>query len=307
MERVRGSMIGTPGVTPEQLIQNIKDLASNNCKYVRYQLVNPIEQFEGRELPEAEQRQYFNDDLAKLAQVLAATPNTKYIVDFHTPPGGTDQTHPKRFQRMFLNRPDLQKRFFEQWDLLTNIKSKNIIAYDLLNEPAGPPVQVWTIQEDVGKAIRKKGINTPVVISTPHGNPTLKIRPSALKNVWYTAHLYPGSTYQKPETNPSILTDAYFNKYMKNLNDFKKANPTTRILIGETGCLRWAGQGKNQVNWLRAYIRYLEARNYDWCFHAWREYHGWSIELPADTSMGPVPIDNRRLRMMARAWKNGVI
>lgn len=300
-------MIGTPGVSAEQLIQNIKDLASNNCNYVRYQLVNPQEQFSGIEMSEVDQRAYFSAELVKLAQVLAATPKTNYIVDFHTPPGGTDQAHPQRFQRMFLNRPDLQARFFEQWEQLIAVKSKNIVAYDLLNEPAGPSIQAWTIQEEVGKLIRKKGINTPVVISTPHANPTLKIRPSKLKNVWYTAHLYPRSTYQRAETPPTVLTDAYFDKYMKNLNDFKKANPTIRILIGETGCLRWAGQGKNQVNWLRAYIRYMEKRGYDWCFHAWREFHGWSIELPADSTTMIAPIDNRRLRMMARAWKDGNI
>ena len=51
------------------------------------------------------------------------------------------------------------------------------------------------------------------------------------------------------------------------------------ILVGEFGVARWA-PGSDQ--YLTDCIDLFEEYGWDWCYHAYREWSGWSAELSSD-------------------------
>ena len=56
---------------------------------------------------------------------------------------------------------------------------------------------------------------------------------------------------------------------------FQKRNPGIRIYVGEFGVVRWA---PNAEDYLRDSIGLFEKYGWDWSYHAFREYTGWSLE-----------------------------
>jgi hypothetical protein len=58
------------------------------------------------------------------------------------------------------------------------------------------------------------------------------------------------------------------------------------IYIGEFSAIRWA-PGGSAARYLSDVIDILEAHGWDWSYHAFREWNGWSVEHGSD------PQDNK--------------
>lgn len=57
--------------------------------------------------------------------------------------------------------------------------------------------------------------------------------------------------------------------------DFMERNPDARIYVGEFSVIRWAPDG---AKYLREIIEIFEEHGWDWTYHAFREFNGWSVE-----------------------------
>lgn len=69
------------------------------------------------------------------------------------------------------------------------------------------------------------------------------------------------------------------------------------IYIGEFSAIRWAPEG-SAVRYLSDAIDLFEAHGWDWSYHAFREWSGWSVEHGADrndTRPAAQPTDRQRL------------
>jgi hypothetical protein len=73
------------------------------------------------------------------------------------------------------------------------------------------------------------------------------------------------------------------------------------IYIGEFSAIRWAPEG-SAYRYLRDLIEIFEAHGWDWSYHAFREWSGWSVEHGedrADTKPSPTPTEREKL---LREW-----
>ena len=69
-----------------------------------------------------------------------------------------------------------------------------------------------------------------------------------------------------------------------------------RIFIGEFSCLRWV---PGAAQYLRDCIKIFEEYGWDWTYHAFREWDGWSIEMGEDpTDKTIIPMSDRKQALM---------
>jgi endoglucanase len=68
---------------------------------------------------------------------------------------------------------------------------------------------------------------------------------------------------------------ARIEKELQPVFDFIGRNPDARIYVGEFSVIRWAPDG---ANYLRDTIDIFEQHGWDWTYHAFREFNGWSVE-----------------------------
>ena len=73
------------------------------------------------------------------------------------------------------------------------------------------------------------------------------------------------------------------------------------IYIGEFSAIRWAPDN-SAYRYLKDLIDIFEAHGWDWTYHAFREWDGWSVEHgrdPMDHSRAKSPTDREQL---LRSW-----
>ena len=92
----------------------------------------------------------------------------------------------------------------------------------------------------------------------------LREYPGNSKNHWWE-----GEKYQNKETLEAEL---------KPLTNFAKEYKVP-VLIGEFSVITWAPV-QSALNWFKDVIDIFEANHFSWCFHAFREWQGWSLESP---------------------------
>jgi endoglucanase len=69
------------------------------------------------------------------------------------------------------------------------------------------------------------------------------------------------------------------------------------IYAGEFSAIRWA-PGDSAHQYLKAAIELFEEYGWDWSYHAYREWDGWSVEHgsdPSDHTPSSLPTDRKKL------------
>lgn len=72
-----------------------------------------------------------------------------------------------------------------------------------------------------------------------------------------------------------------------------------QVYVGEFSAIRWA-PGESAHDYLRDCIELFEEYGWDWAYHAFREWPGWSVEHIADkdhTRLAPAPTSRQKLLM----------
>ncbi len=252
------------------------------------------------------------------ALVACAKYGIKVVVDLHSPPGGRydDGSMAMVHEKLY------QDHFVKVWrKIAARYKgNKAVWAYDLINEPVqGAPsldglADYLGIQVLAAKAVREIDPVTPIAIeSDAWDSPSAfsYLEPVKLPNIIYQAHMYfPGTfthqgvynTPEKPVVYPGVIDGKQCDKealreFLKPVRDFQLAY-NVHIYIGEFSAIRWA-PGDSGLRYLKDCVDIFEEYGWDWSYHAFREWEGWSLEHgPDKNDKQPTKEPTERLKMM---------
>ncbi|MGD9519307.1 MAG: glycoside hydrolase family 5 protein [Armatimonadota bacterium] len=311
LPRLRGAMI-SPNITEESLRLLGQEWKAN---LVRWQLVGWRPQ--GQDFDLVAYDAWLADQLAKLDAALPLC--EKYglyvVVDLHNAPGGG----PDSGKTLFSDR-SCQNKFIENWRMMARkyCHSRVVWGYDLVNEPledaVADGVDDWqTLAERTAKAIREIDSEHAIIVEAPAGgNPygLTQFNPIDVPKVVYSVHMYlPHSfTHQgvhgqwtKRYSYPGEIDGKHWDKTqleaaLKPAIDFQKRY-NVHMYIGEFSAIRWAPDN-SAYRYLRDLIDLFEANDWDWSYHAFREWSGWSVEHGPDrddTRPVDTPTDRQKL------------
>lgn len=246
------------------------------------------------------------------------------VVDLHSPPGGrkTVSGYAGSDAGLFSDAP-CQRKFVEIWKQIAKRykNSKAIWGYDLANEPVEDGLQDdladWqALATRAARAIRTIDSDRAIIIEPPcWGGPSgfRELQPLDMPNIVYSVHMYvPGAfTHQgvhrpsDPVHYPGECEGKYWDKAqleaaLKPVIDFQKAY-NVHIFLGEFSAIRWA-PANSAYRYLKDVIEICETHDWDWTYHAFREWDGWSAEHGpdrADRTRAKAPTDRAQL---LRSW-----
>ena len=226
------------------------------------------------------------------------------VVDLHVPPGGRGGSGMK-----MLDDPEWADFFVDCWrKIATALAAANaqrnmqnaqcpVWAYDLVNEPTqfGEPkvCDYLEIQSRAAEAIREIDPETPVIVScnadgawcAPSAFKTM--RTLDLVNVFYQFHMYEPFEYTHQKVLPQFKDSvcaypdpsrgwdaAWLRRAVEPVREFQRRTGA-RIFVGEFSAVAWA-EGCDR--WIADVGALLNECGWDWCYHAFREWPGWSVE-----------------------------
>ena len=259
------------------------------------------------------------DHLESTVIPLARKYGLKVVVDVHNPPGGR---LPNKDWRMYYE-PKYAEHFVALWQRIAARFAKHgdvIYGYDLDNEPvqtdkAASDCDYWSVQRRAAEAVRAVDPTTPIVVeSNAWDSPDAFRYLSALDmdNVIYQVHMYvPGEfTHQGVHGSPVGVAypnakkgwdRAYLKKVLEPVRAFEKRHGA-KIYVGEFSAIAWA-DGADR--YLADCISIFREYGWDWTYHAFREWTGWSVEHEtASPKARPVPAaDTPRKRVLLDGLK----
>lgn len=275
---------------------DLTDLRDWNASLVRWQL-NTQDKFNYSDVNQYEN--WLTQKVEEFDKVLNESEplGLQMIIDMHLTPGGRDNND----QHIMFNSKELHDLFIECWKMIaTNFKGKSgIWAYDLMNEPNQINLAEYdylTIQYEAARAIREIDDEIPIIVTSNKWSGTTSysyMSPLPLKNIIYQAHMYTPHDYTHQGVKavmpdvlkpyPGIFYDVCYDKERLN-KDFKEfiefqQNYRTRMYIGEFSAIRWA---PGAAQYLDDLISIFEEHGWDWSYHAFREWSGWSVEHDED-------------------------
>ena len=295
LPRLRGAMVGTT-ITAESLRTLGKAWQAN---LIRWQLFGFKPRFDTGDLAEYDRR--LAEELAKLDAALPVCREAglMVVVDLHSGPG-----HWAKPGRSLFTSKAMQDRFVAVWEeMARKYKGEPCIwGYDLLNEPleegAAEGVLDWQgLAERVARAIRRIDPDRCIIVEpAPWGSVSAigNLVPLDVPHVVYSAHMYVPHTFthqgvydqgRSPVRYPGTIEGRQWDKAalegaVREVIEFQKTY-NVHIFLGEFSAIRWAPDGSAH-RYLRDCINIFEAHGWDWTYHAFREWDGWSVEHGPD-------------------------
>ena len=244
-------------------------------------------------------RAWLDQEFARLDRLLPVCEELDMLVtiDLHTPPGGraADASMP------LFQSQQWQDEFMSVWEhIATRYKgNKAVWGYDLLNEPTegivDDNVMDWhQLAAATARRIRLIDADRAIIIE-----PAMWAAPDALdwfqpyddiSNLVYSVHMYlPHAFTHQGVSNPSdpplnypgTIAGKYWDKAqlrasLEPVFSFQRDHHA-HIYIGEFSAIRWAPDG-SAARYLSDCIDIFEEAGWDWAYHAFREWDGWSVE-----------------------------
>ncbi len=304
LPRLRGAMHG-----PVFHEADVRDLGITwNANHVRWQLNwTPMKEAESWAKDSEAYDQWLDGALEQFDQALPACEKYGLVVllDLHTPPGGRAE---QGVCRMF-SEPKYQDHLVAVWQrIAARYKGSEVIyAYDLLNEPVEGPIPEgmpsWReIATRVAQAIREIDPGKPVLYEPgPWGSPGGfdRLIPLDMDRVIYGFHMYLPHQFTHQGVHGSPVGLNYPGEIAGEFWDKERLRQAmlpaiefqrefnVHIHVGEFSAIRWAPDN-SAYRYLRDVIDLFEEYGWDWTYHAFREWDGWSVEH------GPEPEDKER-------------
>lgn len=317
LPRLRGAMI-----SPDINAEGLRVLGLDwNANLIRWQLIRRVRAGQSTSL--ADYDTWLEGELKKLdaALPLCERFGLYVVVDLHSPPGGkaTSGGYTGSDDRLFSD-PACQAKFVEVWRrIATRYKdAKPIWGYDLANEPVEDFVEEgcddWpALAERAARAIRAIDPQRAIIIEpAPWGGPTglVDFAPLPVSNVVYSVHMYEPHAFthqsvyraEPPLQYPGLIQGKFWDKAqleaaLQPVRAFQ-TNWNVHIYIGEFSAIRWAPD-HSAWRYLKDLIELFEADGWDWSYHAFREWHGWSVEHGPDrANTAPVREPTERQRLL---------
>ncbi len=288
-----------------------------HANLIRWQITRNWGQV-GTERDLEEYDQWFTKELSDLDLVLDACEKfgIKVVIDMHSPPGGRYENS----DLAIFHEPLYQDKFVALWEQMARRYRGHpaIWAYDLINEPvqnkpspSGVPDWLGT-QVRAARAIRAIDPNRAIVIAAAKWDSADGFRDLDtvdVPNVIYQTHMYfPHAFTHQGVSNavtgisfPGKINGQWCDKntlrdHLKPVREFQLAY-NVHIYAGEFSAIRWA-PGDSAYQYLKAAIELFEEYGWDWSYHAYREWDGWSVEHgpdPNDHTPSTQPTDRKKL------------
>ncbi|HEX2971307.1 MAG TPA: cellulase family glycosylhydrolase [Tepidisphaeraceae bacterium] len=296
LPRLRGTMI-SPSIDEASL----RVLGQEwNANLLRWQLIRSVAP--GKEAPLDQYDQWIEGELKRLDAGLAWCEQygVRVVVDLHSPPGGrrTVSGYIGSDNGLFADKA-AQDKFVQVWErIATRYKGNPVIwGFDLANEPVegmvGDDCDDWhSLAERAAKAVNAIDSKRTIIVEPADwGGPDAlqDFYPIDAENVVYSVHMYvpmalthqtvfgPGPEVVYPGTIEGKQWDkSQLEAALKPVIDFQKTYGV-HIYIGEFSAIRWAPQN-SAYRYLKDLIDIFEAHGWDWSYHAFREWQGWSVE-----------------------------
>ena len=299
LPRLRGAM--SPSAFREE---DIRVLGREwNANVIRWQIVRNWGQA-GTERDLAEYGRWIDAKLEEFDAVLDSCRRhgVKVVIDLHSPPGGR---YENKDMAMFFEKP-YQDSFVALWErIASRFKGHPAVwGYDLVNEPTQTKPSPDGVADCIGaqvlaaQAIRGIDPATPIFITSGQWGSAEGFReldPVPISNVVYQVHFYSPHefTHQgvggewKPVKYPGTISGVEWNEariraMLQPVREFQLAY-NAHIYVGEFSAARWA---PGAADYLRDCIAVFEDYGWDWTYHAYREWDGWSLEHVGDPKNG---------------------
>ncbi len=318
--RLRGAMV-SPNIDDEGLRVFGKVW---NANLIRWQLIRPTPVADPLDLSAYDR--WLKSALAKLDAALPRCREygLRVVVDLHSPPGGqaTGGGYAGSDHGLFTDAV-CQRKFVDLWQRMARKYRgvEGIWGFDLANEPVEGVVADgladWQeLAERAARAIRAVDPKRTIIVEPAEGGGPrglAELQPLDLPNVVYSVHMYEPTAFthqgvfskQRPVRYPGEIEGVQWGKaqlqaVLQPAIDFQKAYGVP-MYIGEFSAIRWAPD-ESACRYLKDVIEIFEAHGWDWSYHAFREWDGWSVEH------GPDPRDHARSKTqtererLLRAW-----
>ncbi len=297
--RYRGVM--SPDVPLEA---DVRDIAALGANLMRFQMNGNGIGKPGRMETKAERLAWFDKWINAKVDYLemrlipwARKYGVKLVVDMHDSPGGRDREHDS--QVCMYYDADYAGKFVSAWAWIAKRLARYsdvIYGYDLFNEPneSQPPLKdcdYRTLQIRAGREIRAVDPKTPIIIAAknwdlPGGFRNLE--PVPLDNVIYQVHIYSphefthqglgnGNWTRYPGADPKtglVYNRNLLRRTIQPVLDFQQKHGA-KIYVGEFSAI---GYADGAAEYIADVISLVEEQGWDWTYHAWREWAGWSVE-----------------------------
>ena len=215
----------------------------------------------------------------------------RIVVDLHATPGARTAAEENRI----FHERRYAEHFVRVWRRIAGRfrGDRRIYGYDLVNEPmqkAPAPYSYLAVQRAAALAIRSADPDATIIVAAngyghPGGFRTLS--PLRLDNVVYTTHCYAPTAFtmqglrgdrreglaRRPDPEKGWDKDC-IRKALEPVLAFSKEHDA-RIFVGEFSAITWA---PGADAYIRDCIEVFEEYGWDWCYHAFREWDGWSVE-----------------------------
>ncbi len=241
------------------------------------------------------------------------------VIDLHALPGGRDENS----DLAMFHEKKYQDHFVKTWEKIARRFKDNpaVWAYDLVNEPvcarpASPGMDSLATQVLAARAVRAIDAKTTIVIEAEDwASPAAFawLTPVDVPNVVYQVHMYVPHTYTHqgvvsgypaaPVAYPGKIGGQEYDKealrkILAPVREFQRAY-NVHIYVGEFSAVRWA---PGAARYLSDCISLFEEYGWDWSYHAYREWPGWSVEhenLPMDRQVHkPAAADTDRKKVL---------
>jgi hypothetical protein len=309
LPRLRGTMINS-NITAESLRTLGRDWRAN---LIRWPLV--------RTETNTDYDQWLERELQKLdgALPVCAKVGLRVVVDLCSPAGGKEAFGWVWSNDRLFTDKSCQQKFVADWRRIAKRykDAKPIWGYDLANEPIDTVVaddcDDWhALAERAASAIRAIDPARAIIVEATLGSvpeSLAEFTPIDVSNVVYSAHMYvpfeftaqgvgslPTPVNYPGAINGKLWDKAALEKALRPVVDFQETY-NVHIYIGEFSAVRWAPDN-SAYRYLKDVIDIFESHNWDWSYHAFREWNGWSVEHGPDRQNNqpvPSPTDRQRL------------
>lgn len=311
--RYRGVMSGGD-LSPEAF----RVLADWNVNLLRYQLNADLPEKRDVSTPE-KYLAWIDDEIKKIDSILPLCKEhgIKLIIDLHRGPG----TQVTEVAANVLTGDTNLETLDAAWKRLAGHFKGNplLYGYDLLNEPVNNGATLtsssWQqIAERLVKVIRAIDPETPIIVEPSAAIDYFEgLTPIKAKNIIYSPHFYQPFSYSHQGvftqwvkwSYPGVIDGTYWDKdqlrvAMKSTIEFQRKH-NVPIFVGEFSAIAWAKGGDQYI---ADTIELMEEYGWDWTYHAFREWHGWSVEYESEKPHEfTASADNPRKRVLLEALK----
>jgi len=173
-----------------------------------------------------------------------------------------------------------------------------LYAYGILNEPVFKYKNGYyrthvEVQNEVIAVIRNHDTETPIAVacsgwdSPPEFEKEMSEFKDSCNKLIYEFHMYEPHeyTHQGVDSNENFTYPGYYygaifdkkwlEKQLEPVVNWQRKNPSKKIYVGEFSTVCWSEGG---AQWLEDCMSLYEKYKWDWTYHCFREYEGWSVE-----------------------------